>query len=222
MVIQADSEGLTTKAMAIRFQRKSWFGLRVSKHQISERYWWSETNRINQLVVKNTLQNHAWWQHLCYWRLSTMYTSGWFICSEFLVHKRLTKWQAAHSATSLLKLNGRDLKDYVYKDKGSLVSLSRFSTVGSLMGNPFKGSRWSKVVLLFAWFSISLYRMHQVALHGIIIKNVVNDVGRPNQPCVASKSEAALINWWFSVNKKSSSELFLIVSMTCCFCWLNN
>ncbi|MEJ1266643.1 hypothetical protein WDV93_00155 [Pantoea ananatis] len=31
-------------------------------------------------------------------------------------------------------------KAYVYKDHGSLVSLSRFSTVGSLMGNLMRGS----------------------------------------------------------------------------------
>lgn len=37
-------------------------------------------------------------------------------------------------------MNGRELKAYEYQDHGSLVSLSRFSTVGSLMGNLTKGS----------------------------------------------------------------------------------
>jgi NADH dehydrogenase len=83
------------------------------------------------------------------------------------------------------KLNGRDMKPYVYKDKGSLVSLSRFSTVGSLMGNLTKGSmmvegRIARVVY------ISLYRLHQMALHGmfktglIILMGRINRVLRPN------------------------------------------
>ncbi|MDR4262286.1 hypothetical protein FO501_28890 [Bacillus pacificus] len=37
-------------------------------------------------------------------------------------------------------LKGEPLKDFVYKDHGSLVSLSRFSTVGNLMGNLTSGS----------------------------------------------------------------------------------
>ena len=83
------------------------------------------------------------------------------------------------------KLNGRELKAYVYKDKGSLVSLSQFSTVGSLMGNLTKGSmmvegRIARVVY------ISLYRLHQMALHGlfktalIILMGRINRVLRPN------------------------------------------
>ncbi len=48
---------------------------------------------------------------------------------------------ASRCATNILALmNGRTLKPYVYKDHGSLVSLSRFSTVGSLMGNLMRGS----------------------------------------------------------------------------------
>ncbi|GAL12135.1 NADH dehydrogenase [Vibrio astriarenae] len=65
------------------------------------------------------------------------------------------------------QMNGRELKAYEYQDHGSLVSLSRFSTVGSLMGNLTKGSmmvegRIARVVY------ISLYRMHQMALHGVM------------------------------------------------------
>jgi NADH dehydrogenase len=35
----------------------------------------------------------------------------------------------------LAQYKGKPMKAYVYKDHGSLVSLSNFSTVGSLMGN---------------------------------------------------------------------------------------
>lgn len=40
----------------------------------------------------------------------------------------------------LAQMNGKPLKNYQYKDHGSLVSLSNFSTVGSLMGNLTRGS----------------------------------------------------------------------------------
>ena len=79
--------------------------------------------------------------------------------------------QSAHQMAShaykniCAQLNAEPLTDYVYKDHGSLVSLSRFSTVGSLMGNLTGGSmmiegRIARIVY------ISLYRMHQIALHG--------------------------------------------------------
>ncbi|MGV2442296.1 hypothetical protein FO484_21590 [Bacillus atrophaeus ATCC 9372] len=62
-------------------------------------------------------------------------------------------------------LKGEPLKDFVYKDHGSLVSLSRFSTVGNLMGNPTSGSLFVEGHLA-RLFYISLYRLHQLALHG--------------------------------------------------------
>lgn len=53
--------------------------------------------------------------------------------------------QAAHQMATLCYknilalLDHKALQEYVYKDHGSLVSLSRFSTVGSLMGNLVRG-----------------------------------------------------------------------------------
>src|SRR5206468_293568 len=49
--------------------------------------------------------------------------------------------QAAHQMASTVYANlqrimsGRPPKRFVYRDHGSLISLSRFSTVGSLMGS---------------------------------------------------------------------------------------
>jgi NADH dehydrogenase len=77
-------------------------------------------------------------------------------------------------------LGNKSLKAYEYKDHGSLVSLSNFSTVGSLMGNLTKGSmmvegRIARVVY------ISLYRMHQMALHGALKTGLMMLVGRINR-----------------------------------------
>jgi NADH dehydrogenase len=81
--------------------------------------------------------------------------------------------QSAHQqASHLLKmlprhLEGRPLQPFRYRDFGSLVSLGKFSTVGSLMGGITRGS-----VMIEGWFAgvmyRSLYKMHEYALHGFI------------------------------------------------------
>jgi NADH dehydrogenase len=75
---------------------------------------------------------------------------------------------------------GKTPADFVYRDKGSLVSLSRYSTVGSLMGNLSKGSmmiegRLARIVY------VSLYRLHQVALHGYFHTILLSLVGHINK-----------------------------------------
>ena len=137
-----------------------------------------ETNRINQLVVKDTLQTT---------RDDDIFVIGDLAqCTQADGSFVPPRAQAAHQMAScafsniIAKLNGREPKAYEYKDKGSLVSLSRFSTVGSLMGNLTKGSmmvegRIARVVY------ISLYRMHQVALHGFVKTGLMMLVGRINR-----------------------------------------
>jgi NADH dehydrogenase len=76
------------------------------------------------------------------------------------------------------------LTDFVYRDNGSLVSLSRFSTVGSLMGN-LVGGRMAIEGRLARFVYLSLYRMHLIAIHGwlrglaLIAVGHVNRVVRP-------------------------------------------
>lgn len=79
--------------------------------------------------------------------------------------------QAAHQMAATAAKNIRasilkkDSKKFVYRDFGSLVSLSKFSTVGNLMGNLVRGT-----VFVEGWLArmvyLSLYRMHQRAIHG--------------------------------------------------------
>jgi NADH dehydrogenase len=79
---------------------------------------------------------------------------------------------------------GEALETFVYRDKGSLVSLSRFSTVGSLMGN-LVGGRMAIEGRLARLVYLSLYRLHLVAIHGwlkgvaLILVGHVNQVVRP-------------------------------------------
>ena len=98
--------------------------------------------------------------------------------------------QAAHQMANtayrnlLAAMAGRPLAAFVYRDRGSLVSLSRFSTVGSLMGNLIGGrmaieGRLARIVYK------SLYRMHLIAVHGwikgigLLLIGRVNHIVRP-------------------------------------------
>lgn len=79
--------------------------------------------------------------------------------------------QAAHQQAKLLaknlvnQLDGKPLKDFRYRDHGSLVSLARYDAVGNLMR-----SSASKGLFLEGWLArqayASLYRMHQLSIHG--------------------------------------------------------
>ena len=137
-----------------------------------------ETNRINQLVVKPTLQTT---------RDDAIFAIG--DCSSCpkkeggFVPPRA---QSAHQMATrcyhniLAVLNDKPLKDYVFKDHGSLVSLSRFSTVGSLMGNLMRGNMMIEGRIARVMY-ISLYRMHQIALHGYIKTGLMMLVGGINR-----------------------------------------
>lgn len=121
-----------------------------------------ETNGRNQLVVEPTLQTT---------RDENIFALG--DCAACPMEEGQLvppRAQAAHQQASLLarsirnKLAGKPLPEYTYRDYGSLVALGRYSTVGNLMGN-LTGSfmisgRIARLVYL------SLYKMHQVALHG--------------------------------------------------------
>lgn len=92
---------------------------------------------------------------------------------------------AATAYTNIVRLlDGRPLVPFVYKDHGSLVALSRYSTVGSLMGNLI-GGRMAIEGRLARFVYVSLYRMHLIAIHGwwkgltMIVLGHVNSIIRP-------------------------------------------
>ena len=98
--------------------------------------------------------------------------------------------QAAHQMARAVFENiislaeNRSLKPFIYNDRGSLVSLSRFSTVGSLMGNLI-GGRLAIEGRLARIAYMSLYRLHILAIHGwlrgvtLILVGHVNRIARP-------------------------------------------
>ena len=178
MVTKAEADGLTTKDSEKIHAKIMVWAAGIKAPDFMKDIAGLETNRINQLVVKETLQTT---------RDEDIFVIGDLAqCTQPNGKFVPPRAQAAHQMSSLAfkniiaKLNGREMKPYIYKDHGSLVSLSRFSTVGSLMGNLTKGSMMVEGRIARMVY-ISLYRMHQMALHGMFKTGLMMLVGRINR-----------------------------------------
>lgn len=178
LVTSADKQGLHTKSGEFIEADLMVWAAGIKAPDFMKEIGSLETNRINQLVVKPTLQTtldeNIYAIGDC---ASCALPSGGFVPPRA---------QSAHQMASLVldniltQMKGKELKHYVYKDHGSLVSLSRFSTVGSLMGNLMRGSMMVEGrIARFVY--ISLYRMHQVALHGYFKTGLMMLVGSINR-----------------------------------------
>ncbi len=138
-----------------------------------------ESNRNGQLVVRGTLQTT---------QDERIYALG--DCCSYTPPGAQSpippRAQAAHQMAQTVYANlvramaGKPLKTFTYRDHGSLVSLSRFSTVGSLMGN-LVGGRMAIEGRLARFVYKSLYRMHLIAVHGWLKGMALLLVGRVNQ-----------------------------------------
>ncbi|PLR41455.1 FAD-dependent oxidoreductase [Chimaeribacter californicus] len=180
MVTSADKGGLNTKGGEYIEADLMVWAAGIKAPDFMKEIGGLETNRINQLVVEPTLQTT---------RDPFIYAIGdCASCPQPDGKFVPPRAQSAHQMASrcydnlLLQLSGQDnkLKPYIYKDNGSLVSLSRFSTVGSLMGNLMRGSMMIEGrIARFVY--VSLYRMHQVALHGYLRTGLMVLVGSINR-----------------------------------------
>jgi len=144
-----------------------------------------ESNRINQLVVKSTLQ--------------TTIDENVFAFGDCAACPRLgsvenvpPRAQAAHQQASMLiktvkaRLHGKALPSFVYKDYGSLVNLGSYSTVGSLMGSISGGSMFIEGMFARLMYQ-SLYKMHLIALHGfftVFLQTLARMITRRTEPQV--------------------------------------
>jgi len=129
-----------------------------------------ETNRINQLVVLDTLQTT---------RDQNIFALGDCAacpCPDEDGGRAGTvppRAQAAHQQASHVfqqikrRLSNKPLKAYRYRDFGSLVSLGKFSTVGNMMGGLI-----GKNLMIEGYFAklmyLSLYKLHELAIHGVL------------------------------------------------------
>jgi len=142
-----------------------------------------EVSKSNQLVVTDTLQTT---------KDPNIFAMG--DCAYLVPEGDTTaippRAQAAHQEASHLyieiqrKLKGETLRPFHYRDFGSLVSLGHYSTVGSLMG--FIVGRSFFIEGLFARLMYrSLYKMHEMALHGpwkVLLDSLSRTLTRGTEP----------------------------------------
>ena len=144
-----------------------------------------ETNKLNQLVVRPTLQTT---------RDDAIFAFGDCAACPWPGHKGNVppRAQAAHQQASFLakqiprRIAGMPLRDWHYRDFGSLVSLGEYSTVGNLMGKLVGGN-----LFIEGWWAglmyRSLYKMHQLALHGpakVALDTLARVLTRRTEPVV--------------------------------------
>jgi NADH dehydrogenase len=144
-----------------------------------------ETNAINQLVVRPTLQST---------RDDAIFAFG--DCAEcpWPGHEGPVppRAQAAHQQASHLarqlprRIAGMSIKEWRYRDFGSLVSLGSYTTVGNLMGKLLGGTLFIEGLIAGLMYK-SLYKMHQLALHGptkVVLDTIARLITRRTEPIV--------------------------------------
>ncbi len=147
-----------------------------------------ESNRINQLVVKETLQTTRDPDVFAIGDSAQFTMPG----AERPVPPRA---MVAYQQASLLadnlcrRVRGEPLQPYRYVDYGSLINLSRYATVGNLMGNFMHKFNPNIFVegLLAKLFYLSLYKRHQISLQGlprVAMRTVSDLLTRKGKPLV--------------------------------------
>jgi NADH dehydrogenase len=185
MICEATPEGFRTKSgQFIPAEIKVW-AAGIKAPEWLDQLDGLETNRIHQLVVKNTLQTS---------RDDDIFAIGdCASCPQPNSDRPVPpRAQSAHQQARVLfktlkhRINGQPPIEFIYNDRGSLVNLSHYSTVGALMGNLFSKSTEVKIEGFFARMAyVSLYKMHQYALHGwvwVLLMSLANALTRGIKP----------------------------------------
>lgn len=144
-----------------------------------------ETNRINQLVVQPTLQTTRDPDIFAIGDCASCPRPGY--AEPVPPRAQAAHQQASHLVRQLRRrLDSEPLQPFVYRDFGSLVSLGKYSTVGSLMGGLVGRS-----VFIEGYFARlvyrMLYKMHQAALHGsraVLWRSLLSGLSQRPEPSV--------------------------------------
>lgn len=122
-----------------------------------------ETNKFNQLIIKNTLQTTL-----------NDYIFAIGDCASYIDDKGNhipARAQSAHQMATLCYKNiillnkSKKLKKYKYKDHGYLISLSKFKTIGQINKFLF----YKKIAIkgkIAKLIYLSLYRIHLIKIYG--------------------------------------------------------
>lgn len=174
MVVEATENGFITKAgETIAADLMVWSaGVRAST--VTQQFDGLALNKINQIQIKETLQTTV---------DDSIFAIG--DCAFLLQADGKPVPPRAQSAHQMATVCGknivalfqqRPLKAFKYNDNGSLVSLSKFTTVGSLFNNALTvEGRLARLAY------ISLYRLHQHALFGCVKTGLLILIGRINR-----------------------------------------
>ena len=143
---------------------------------------WLETTSINQVVVNDNLQSVS---------DENVFAIGDCAACPWPGHDVNVppRAQAAHQQASVLakslsrRIDGRALLKYRYRDYGSLVSLGRFSTIGSLMGKLIGDVVIEGLIARLMY--LALYKVHQLVLFGtgrVVLLSLANLFRRAVHP----------------------------------------
>ncbi|AFA40964.1 respiratory NADH dehydrogenase 2/cupric reductase [Wigglesworthia glossinidia endosymbiont of Glossina morsitans morsitans (Yale colony)] len=164
-IVKCNETSLLTKnGEKIKSELMVWSaGVKAQKFQ--EKYFDLETNHIHQILVKDTLQTTL---------DEKIFAIG--DCASCLLKNGIyvpPRAQAAHQMATCTYFNilslikNKKLKSYIYKDYGSLISLSKFKTIGNFMDHITNNSILIEGMIAKLAYLL-LYRMHQISLHGSI------------------------------------------------------
>ena len=144
-----------------------------------------QTNRINQLVVRPTLQTTLDDRVFAIGDCADCALPG--LAASVPPRAQAAHQEAAHLVRQIgLMLDQKPLEPYVYRDHGSLVTLGQHATLGVLDGMVGQKSLFIEGFIARQMYR-SLYKMHQIALHGLVktmVGSLARSVARKTEPRV--------------------------------------
>ncbi len=185
-IAKASAEGfITDKGDLIPAEIKVW-AAGIKAPDFLKEIGGLETNNSNQLIVKTTLETT---------RDDNIFSMGdCAACPMEGTNETVPpRAQAANQQATMLaksivnRMNNKPLPTYTYIDYGSLINLSRYTTVGNMMGNLLGKKAGSFMIagLLARLVYMSLYKMHQVVIQGFVrvtlttIANILTQKTKP-------------------------------------------
>ena len=185
-IIEANSDGfITDKSGLIQADIRIW-AAGIKAPDFLKDIDGLETNSINQLIVSNRLQTTQDESIFAIGDCAACYLGD----TDNTVPPRA---QAAHQqAATLIKsfdnlLQDKPAVEYHYTDYGSLVNLSRYTTVGNIMGNLLgrkPGSIMFEGVIARIIYKM-LYKTHLVLIQGffqVCLDTIINIINRKTKP----------------------------------------
>ena len=180
-VTEIDADGVQTASGGFYVSDLTVWAAGIMAPAIQKELDGLEVNRANQLVVGPTLQTT---------RDPDIFVLGDCAAAPWLGHKgaegsvpilppraQVARQQATFLAKSIeARLAGRALPSFRFHDFGSLGSLGELSAVGTLMGKLIGGSMLIQGLIARLMYT-SLYKMHQVSIHGVV-RVALDTIGR--------------------------------------------